>query len=58
VRLTRCRTCYYVLGMVSRSLRGRTLLDALGWESPFDNPNICVPKDPAGSGLFKVGLVM
>ena len=48
------RTCYYVLGLISQSARGRVLLDGLGWESPCNNANICVPKDPASSGLFKV----
>jgi hypothetical protein len=48
------RTCYYVLGLISQSPRGRALLDGLGWESPCNNANICVPKDPASSGLFKV----
>lgn len=40
--------------MISQSARGRMLLDGLGWESPFNNSNICVPKDPSSSGLFKV----
>lgn len=40
--------------MISQSAGGRALLNRYGWESPLNNPNVCVPKDPSISGLFKV----
>eukprot|EP00300_Choanocystis_sp_HF-7_P010484 c16970_g1_i2.p1 GENE.c16970_g1_i2~~c16970_g1_i2.p1 ORF type:complete len:1167 (+),score=303.98 c16970_g1_i2:201-3503(+) len=42
-------TCCYALGLISRTIPGRTALEALGWASPPSlDANISVPCNPAG----------
>jgi len=48
------RTCFYALGMMGKSLRGCKLLESVGWESPSDSINLCVPANPESSNFFKV----
>jgi len=47
-------TCFYALGMISKTEKGREVLNGLGWESP-NNLNSCitVPKDFMQSNFFK-----
>ncbi|KAI8999819.1 Rapamycin-insensitive companion of mTOR, N-term-domain-containing protein [Gaertneriomyces semiglobifer] len=44
-------TCYYVLGLISRTPQGMELLDDLGWDTVTSSPGelggLCLPKDPA-----------
>lgn len=49
------RTCFYVLGMLSRTEQAREILDSLGWESPANlNSCISVPKNIRKSTFFKL----
>jgi len=47
-------TCFYALGMMGKSLRGCKLLESVGWESPSDSINLCVPANPESSNFFKI----
>jgi len=49
------RTCFYVLGMISRVEKGRELLNLLNWESPSNlNSGVSVPKDIKSNHFFKL----
>ncbi|KAL6058320.1 Cytosolic regulator of adenylyl cyclase [Balamuthia mandrillaris] len=47
-------TCFYVLGMISRTEAGRQQLEELGWETCPQKPHICVPRDLSSNNIFKI----
>jgi hypothetical protein len=47
-------TCFYVLGMLSRTDEGRTRLNALGWESPDVNATVSIPSKVRDSNIFRI----
>lgn len=44
-----CRTCFFVLGLISSTAQGAEILDDFGWEStlsPLGSPTgLCIPVD-------------
>jgi len=49
-------TCFYVLGLLSRTEQGKQVLFSLGWDTPRTRKTntICLPKDIASSSLLTV----
>lgn len=49
-------TCFYVLGLLSRTERGKQVLSTLGWETPRTRKTntICMPKDITSRCLLQV----